>query len=501
MTHKLKLQNLKIKISNNTTYVIAFLLLFMATAIMIIGFYVYLGNYLDGTSRFGSNNFVDTTVIYFSILSVIVILLFLFSIFVLSSSKNDKKMMLEQQESNRVLSQEAEIANKANKAKSKFLSHMSHDIRTPINGIIGMTNIALSNIDNKDKVEECLQKIDVASSHLLSLINDILDMSRIENGKVTISTEPLDIHYILDECTAIIEGHLENRNIKFITEVGSFSYPYFKGDELHLLQILINILGNAVKFTPDGGKIYFRVKEGKKRDNIINYRFEVEDTGIGMKQEYLAHIWDPFSQEDNTSRSEYKGTGLGLAITKQLVTLLDGDITVESQEQVGSKFTVKLPFEITEESTVPLAQNDNINLKGFKILLVEDNELSKEIEKDILENHGAIITEADNGEEAVNIFCSSRVNRFDLILMDVMMPIMDGLTATKTIRALERADAKNIPIIAMTANAYEEDIEMTLKAGMNAHLSKPIEINKFLKTIDKFRTERKSQHKLTFAKK
>lgn len=487
MKHNLKLKKLKRKISNNKTYAITFLLLFIATAIIIIGFYVYVNNNLDEASIYNTNDFIHTVVIYFSFLSIIVVFLLLFSILIFTSSKNDKRMMRQQEENNRMLSHEAEIANKANLAKSKFLSHMSHDIRTPINGIIGMTNIAISNIDNHNKVEECLQKIDVASSHLLSLINDILDMSRIENGKITISTEPLNINYILDKCTAIIEGHLNNRNIRFITEFSPFNYPYFKGDEMHLLQILINILGNAVKFTPDGGKIYFRVKEGKKCGDIINYHFEIEDTGIGMKQEYISHIWTPFSQEHNTSRSEYKGTGLGLAITKQLVTLLDGEVTVESEEHKGSKFTVILPFEITVENEVPSVQNDNINLKGLKVLLVEDNELSKEIEKDILENHGAIITEADNGKVAVDILCNSNVNHFDLILMDVMMPIMDGLTATKTIRELKRPDAQNIPIIAMTANAYEEDVKKALNAGMNAHLSKPIEINKFLKAIEKFR--------------
>lgn len=399
---------------------------------------------------------------------------------------NNKRKIL-RNKTNSMSAQKAGISNKTTIVKNRSLPHISHDIRTPINGIIGMTNIALKNIDNPQRVKDCLEKIDIASDYLLSLANNILDISCIENGKMEVNNQPIDIKNILNKCTAIIEGHLQNRNIKFITEFDSFKYPYFIGDEMHLLQILINILGNAVKFTPDGGEIHFKVKEIKTCKNTVKYCFEIEDTGIGMRKEYIAHIWDAFSRENNSSQAEYNGTGLGMAITKQLVTLLEGNISVESKENIGSKFTVNLPFKIAKENTLLFNENTDIKLEGLKILLVEDNKLNMEIIKDILKRHGAIITGAENGKIAVDIFSNSQINYFDLILMDVMMPVMDGLTATKTIRNIKRIDANSIPIIAMTANAYEEDIRKTLEAGMNAHIYKPIEINTFLNTLANFR--------------
>lgn len=523
-----KLFNYERKISYNKKYILIFLTLILLASISIIGLYNYIDEQLiikeqiyfikiinkimytiyDKTNNSSvllnmsfqilSNDyqkFINDTTLHFLILSIIFIYFFSFVVFIFTIifiiSKNDKKIMKQQKENNRILAQKAEIADKANIAKSRFLSHMSHDIRTPINGIIGMTNIALINVDNSQKVRDCLEKIDTASEHLLSLINDILDMSRIENGKVVINNKPLNINGFLNKCTSIIEGGLQNRDIRFITEFDSFKYPYFFGDEMHLLQILINILGNAVKFTPDGGEIHFKVKESKACENIIKYCFEIEDTGIGMKKEYLKHIWDAFSQENSSLRSEYSGTGLGMSITKQLVTLLGGNISVESQENIGSKFTVNLPFEITKESTSFSTNSIDIELKGLKILLVEDNELNMEIVKDILKSYDVNITEAENGKIAVDIFSNSEINYFDLILMDVMMPVMDGLTATETIRNIKRADANSIPIIAMTANAYYEDIRKMFKAGMNAHLSKPIEINKFLNTISNFKQKNK----------
>ena len=481
------LKHQKLKLSDNKVCVFIFLVLIIITIIIITGFFKYLN-----TQSLGINNhFIRTMVIYFSSLSVIAIIIFSFAVFIFTSYKHTKKLMLQQEEARRIISQKTEIANKTNIAKNKFLSDISHDIRTPINGIIGMTNIAINNIENPKKVNQCLKKIDISSNHLLCLINDILDMSRIENNKIAINNQPTDINSILMKCSAIIEGHLQNRNIKFITDFDTFNYPYFKCDELHILKILINILGNAVKFTPDGGKIYFRVTENKKVDNIIYYRFEVKDTGIGMKKEFLKHIWDSFSQENNHSRTEYNGTGLGLAITKQLVTLLNGKITVETKENTGSRFIVEFPFEISEKS-IASKTSTAINIKGFKILLVEDNELNKEIVKDILEDYGAIVTTANNGKTAVEKFCNSEINYYDLILMDILMPVMDGLTATKSIRNIQRSDAKNIPIIAMTANIYQDTTEKALKSGMNGYLSKPIEINKFLKTIESFK---KSQEK------
>lgn len=460
-------------------------LLLIVIIITIAGFFKELNTQPLGMLSTQTESFIRTTVTYFSLLSVITVILFSFAVFTFSIYIHEKRIILRQEKTNRLIYQKAKISDRENKTKSKFLSDISHDIRTPINGIIGMTNIAINNIDNQNKVKDCLKKIDVSSSHLLCIINDILDMSRIENNKITVNNQPIDINTLLDKCNSIIEGALQNRNIEFIPEFNTFEHPYIKCDEQHILKIFINILGNAVKFTPNGGKIHFRVKENKKIDNIIYYRFEIEDTGIGMKKEFLDHIWDSFSQENNHSRTEYNGTGLGLAITKRLVEFSNGHITVESMENIGSKFTVELPFELYDKN-IETTQSNNINIKGLKILLVEDNELNMEIAKDILEDCGAIITTAKNGKIAVNKFYSSSINHFDLILMDIQMPIMDGLTATTAIRNLQRSDSKSIPIILMTASTYEEKIETAVKLGINAYLSKPLEINKFLKTIEGF---------------
>ena len=374
----------------------------------------------------------------------------------------------------------------ATKAKSDFLSNMSHDIRTPINGIIGMTTIAKNVPGNPDKTNECLNKIEGASSHLLSLINDVLDMTRIERGKTEISSNPIDIRTIFDNCCSIIKGQISDRDLEFNTEFYC-DHPHIFGDELHLRQIFINILGNAVKFTQDGGKINFTCKEMNVVENKINLSFEIEDTGIGMRQEFLDKIFEPFSQDEGGARSKYNGTGLGMAISKQLTDLMDGTINVQSELGKGSKFTVTIPFEInTEEVVKEVHIPSSTNLTGVKLLLVEDNELNMEIASELLEEAGAIITQAGNGLQAVNLFIDNDPGTFDAILMDIMMPVMSGLEAAKTIRSLPRDDALTIPIFAMTANAFESDIKATKEAGMNAHLSKPIQIDEVIKTIAYF---------------
>ena len=370
----------------------------------------------------------------------------------------------------------------ATKAKSDFLSNMSHDIRTPINGIIGMTTIAKGVSGNPEKTKECLNKIEGASSHLLSLINDVLDMTRIERGKTEIVSNPIDIRTVFDNCSSIIKGQMEGRGLKLETKI-SCEHPCVFGDELHLRQIFINILGNAIKFTPDGGVIRFSCTEKGVSDGKVQLSFEIEDTGIGMKPEFLEKIFEPFSQDEGGARSVYKGTGLGMAITKQLTDLMHGTIEVQSELGAGSKFTVTVPFEINtqnvkEEVLIP----DDVDLSGVKLLLVEDNELNMEIATELLQDAGAIITQAENGLQAVNLFKDNVPGTFDAILMDVMMPVMNGLEATKAIRALSREDAKTIPILAMTANAFESDIKATREAGMNAHLSKPIDIDEVIKT-------------------
>ena len=383
-----------------------------------------------------------------------------------------------------------EKAEQANATKSEFLARMSHDIRTPINGVIGMAELATKNIFHPYKVEQCLQKIMTAAFHLNMLVNDILDMSHIESKKLEIAHKPMNILALADGCLSIIEGQLVNRNLKIITEFDDFKHPFLLGDELHLRQALVNILGNAVKFTPDGGKITFRINELASGYKTITYRIEVEDTGIGMKPEFLNHIWETFSQEDCGARSEYKGAGLGMPIAKSLVELMGGTISVTSKLNEGSTFTIDIPFAIDDRTEN--VRNSEMNevengetLLGSHILLVEDNETNRQGAKELLEADGAIVTTAENGKIAVKLFSESKPNYYDAILMDIMMPVMNGIDATKEIRSLKRSDALLIPIIALTANAFEEDVRKSLAAGMNEHLTKPIEIARVIKTLIK----------------
>ena len=384
-------------------------------------------------------------------------------------------------------------AERTSKEKSAFLSHMSHDIRTPLNGIIGMTGIAIKHFDDKDRVLDCLEKIDSSSKHLVALINDILDMSRIESGRMVMNHEQMDIREVINSCALIAESLLAQRKVDFVREFGIFHHPILIGDELHLRQILINILSNAIKFTPDGGKIFFQVKEISAEDGKATYHFEIEDTGIGMKPDFLERIWDSFTQENSGNCSGHKGTGLGMAITKKLVDLMEGVIKVSSKPGVGSKFIVEVRFEtgIMSGFTEKDHKTKNIpkqcaRLDGMKVLLVEDSPLNMEIAKFMLEDEGIDVMTAGNGQIAVNIFNNSSVNTFDAVLMDVRMPVMDGLAATKSIRALPRTDAVTVPIIAMTADVYTEDIRRTADAGMNAHLTKPVSPDKLLSILGKF---------------
>jgi signal transduction histidine kinase/CheY-like chemotaxis protein len=402
-------------------------------------------------------------------------------------SRNDRKMMLQQQENNKLLAEAAEEARSANAAKSEFLSHMSHDIRTPINGIIGMTNIALKNPKDSLRVSDCLKKISGAAGHLLMLINDVLDMSRIESGKVMIAQEHMDIRTLVDNCNSIISGQLLSRQINFQTECEDFVHPYVLGDELHLRQVFINILGNAVKFTPDGGSIFFRIQELSATEDSVSYRFVFEDTGIGMSEEFQTKIFEAFSQENGGDRTNYKGTGLGMAITKRFVDLMGGTITVRSRLEEGSCFTIEMSFGVDKEKKVIDAPEQEINLEGLRVLLVEDNELNLEIAQEILEDEKITVTTAVNGKIAVDTFISAPADTYDIILMDIMMPVMNGLEATRAIRQSNHPEAATIPIVAMTANAYEEDVREALEAGMDEHIAKPIDMNRLLSVLNQYK--------------
>lgn len=404
---------------------------------------------------------------------------------VLGFAVKDKEIRKELK-NERELQKQKEKILEVSAAKSDFFARMSHDIRTPINGVIGMAELARKEIDNPLQVQYCLEKITKASYHLLSLVNDILDISHLQNKKLEIAHKPMNIISFADGCISIISGQLLNRNLKIISEFGNFKHPYVLGDELHLRQAIINILGNAVKYTEDGGHIIFRIQELSVGTKTVTYRIEVEDNGIGMEQSFITHIWDTFTQEQNKNNTNYEGSGLGMPIAKSLIEDMGGTISVRSKLGEGSIFTVDLSFAIDDRTAEIYESKKSQNfeqLKGIKILLVEDNEMNRESARELLSFEGADVTVACDGQEAVEIFINSEINQFDAILMDVIMPVMNGLEATRIIRRANRSDAKSTPIIAITANAFEEDIRQSMAAGMNSHLIKPLEMSQVIKTL------------------
>lgn len=378
-------------------------------------------------------------------------------------------------------------AEKANLAKSNFLSRMSHDIRTPLNGIIGLLKIDVDHFDNQELVLENHKKMQISAKHLLSLINDVLQMSKLEDGNIVLTHEYISLVDLTKDIVTIIIGRAVDAGIEWDFEKDKtvIPYPYIYGSPVHLRQIFLNIYGNCIKYNRPGGKITTIVDTLEEKDGICTYRWVISDTGVGMSEEFLQCIFEPFAQEKNDARSVYQGTGLGMAIVKRLLDEMNGTIQVTSEVGVGSTFVITIPFEIapapTELPAEAMVQSGEI--EGLHLLLVEDNELNAEIAEVMLKDQGAEITTVSDGSQAVELFKKSEEGFFDVILMDIMMPVMDGLTATKTIRALNRPDAKTIPIIAMTANAFMEDAAKCFDAGMNAHLSKPLEIEKIVRTI------------------
>ncbi len=428
------------------------------------------------------NSTIRTLTIFISVMALLMLLAF----FSLIKVQRSSQMVKLEQETNKELNQLRLVAESANAAKSTFLNSMSHDIRTPMNAIIGFTNIAMKH-NPSPEIKSCLDKISDSSEHLLALINDVLDISRIESGKIKYVPTPVDIAEVSNSVLNIMYGYLSNRNITFQTDLAEPQTHYVLTDAVRVREVLVNILGNAVKFTHDGGTVTYAVSYHPGKDyRCINVRYRITDTGIGMAEEFVDHIFDEFSQEEHGARTQYKGTGLGMTITKKYVDLMGGTILVESKKGVGSTFIVELPMEITDACEVKKTDYavDKVDLTGLKVLLAEDNELNAEIAIVQLEEFGMQITRACDGEEVVNIFTENPPGTFDIILMDVMMPNKNGYEATKVIRNLEnRPDGETIPIIAMTANAFAEDVQASLDAGMNGHLSKPIVMDEVIKTI------------------
>ena len=379
---------------------------------------------------------------------------------------------------------ELESEKKANKSKSDFLSRMSHDMRTPLNGIIGLLQIAERHFDDKDLLLESHKKMQVAANYLLSLINDVLQMSKIEDGNVPLTKDIIDFSELTKDIIDIIEQRAKERGIKMqFNAKKDIRYPFVYGSPVHLRQIFLNIYGNCIKYNHIGGSIVTTSDYTETDDGVVMYEWTITDTGIGMSKEYKEHIFEPFSQERQYIGSAHHGIGLGMSIVKGLIEKMGGSIEVESEEGVGSTFIIKIPFKIASAPDKVNKQTSEIKIDGLNLLLVEDNELNAEIAETLLSDEGAVVTVAKDGLQAVNIFKEKPEGSFDAILMDIMMPVMDGLTATKKIRTLNHPDAKKIPIIAMTANAFKEDKEKCLAAGMNAHLAKPIEIKNVKKVL------------------
>ena len=408
---------------------------------------------------------------------IVLVFLLLFGLVVFHMQKNSYHLLEKKNEELQTAIQEAQ---RANQAKTEFLSHMSHDIRTPINGIMGMLNIAEKNPGDMKRQEDCREKIKTSAQHLLSLINDVLDISKLEKGNVEFAREDFCLSELLQSCSVIVGGQAAERNVTLImdyTKPGQLPHDYFVGSPLHIKQIFINIAGNAVKYNKPMGSVTFKCHEISAESGIAQICFEISDTGIGMSREYLKHIFEPFTQEEAGARTSYQGSGLGMTITKNLVDKMGGDIKIQSEPGKGSVFTVVLPLEIVEsQETEEEDQGEKTaEIAGKRALIVDDIELNLEIAQFMLMEMGLETVAAANGQEAVEMFRQSDPFTYDIIFMDVMMPVMDGYEATRTIRNLDRPDAASIPIVAMTANAFAEDVKAAKDAGMNEHMAKPLE--------------------------
>ncbi len=409
---------------------------------------------------------------------------------VLISRRIDEQRHAEEQR-RQALQTALDNARAASEAKGRFLSNMSHDIRTPMNAIVGMTAIAEAHLDDGEKVRECLEKITLSGKHLLSLINDVLDVSKIESGKLSLREEPFNFARMASDIVELVRPQASEKGLKLDVHLELLKNEKVIGDSLRIRQIFLNILSNAVKYTPEGGKIQIRVNQEKsKLKGYESYVFCCSDNGPGMSREFVERLFEPFERAQDFTTGKIPGTGLGMAITKNLVDLMNGEIQVDSRLSEGSAFTVTLPLRLQEEKEENIEQDEimddisGMDYSDKRILLVEDNELNREIAREMIKGVTDIrIDEVQDGEEAVERIALSEEGYYDLILMDIQMPKMDGYTATKAIRALERRDTADIPIIAMTANAFEEDIRAAVRAGMNAHFAKPVEMETLKKIL------------------
>ncbi len=425
-----------------------------------------------------------------SVAGVVFLYFLIFSIFLFWSHRTNQVHQKLEQEKDEKYKAELLIAAKkaeaANEAKTEFLQRMSHDIRTPINGICGLVNMAEHYADNMEKQTEYRTKVKEASNLLLELVNDVLDMSKLESGEVVLEESPFNLSKISEEVLVVIEQIAAEQNIRIVWEKKEIIHRDLIGSPGYVKRVMMNILSNAVKYNRENGYIYLSCMEiPSEQPGMMTMEFICRDTGIGMTEEFQKHIFEPFAQEHTGSRTKFVGTGLGMAIARKLVEKMGGTITFESEKGVGTTFVTRVPFKIDPDADKREEQKEvsEKSIKGLHILLAEDNELNMEIAEFMLQNEGADVIKAWNGQEAVELFRKSEPGEFDVILMDIMMPVMNGYEATKMIRSLDREDAKEVPIIAMTANAFTEDRIKAKEAGMDEHVAKPVDVELLIKVI------------------
>ena len=383
-----------------------------------------------------------------------------------------------------------EKVRRANSAKSEFLSHMSHDLRTPINGILGMLAIMEKTQDDPERQRECRKKIRVSTEHLLSLVNDVLQVSKLESGRPAAVEEPFDLHDTLDNCVTLLSAQAEAEEVRLALDAAGLRHSRLIGNPRQLEQILMNVIGNALKYNRPHGSVFVQARETACQGGTATYQFIIEDTGIGIGDDFKEHIFEPFTQEHQGARTHYSGVGLGMSIVKNLVDQMKGTIEVSSQLGKGSVFQITLPLQVDEawnRRTVDEERNAQCGIAGMRVLLVEDNEINCEIVEFMLRDAGAEVVTAHDGKAAVDAFAASGPGTFDCVLMDLMMPVMSGYEAARVIRGLDRPDAKAVPIIALSANAFDEDVTMAKDAGMNEHLAKPVDIHKMFKVMSRLR--------------
>ena len=437
-----------------------------------------------------------------SVTAVVFLYLLIFGIFCFWGYRADLAHRKQEQEKDEKYKAEllraAKKAEAANEAKTEFLQRMSHDIRTPINGICGMINVADYYADNMEKQTECRAKIKEASHLLLELINEVLDMSKLESDEVVLEEIPFNLNSIFEEILGVIEHMAAEQNIRIIWEEKEVTHWNLIGSPVHVKRILMNILSNAVKYNKENGYVYISCREiPSKQTAMTTLEFVCRDTGIGMAEAFQKRIFEPFAQEHAGSRTKFAGTGLGMPITKKLVEKMSGTISFESKEGTGTTFVIRIPFQIDADmkDRTETEEKTETSIQGLHVLLTEDNELNMEIAEFVLQNEGAVVTKAWNGQKAVDIFKKNRPGEFDVILMDIMMPVMNGYEAAKMIRSLDREDAKVIPIIAMTANAFTEDKMRAKEAGMDEHIAKPVDGKLLVKVINEL-VKRNQREKL-----